>query len=171
MTTVTPPAERMFRTQTHKRNIILAVVIATALAFGLVLATANTVAAAAMVMVKEKANIRKGPGLKFKVLWTAYKYYPLEVIGKRGRWLKVRDFEGDIGWVARSIVAESPAVVVKVKMANIRAKSSTKSSVSIQAKRGVAFKLLRRKGKWLQVEHEDGEKGWIFYTLVWGKQQ
>jgi SH3-like domain-containing protein len=36
-----------------------------------------------------------------------------------------------------------------------------------QAEKGVPFKVLQRKGKWLQIRHADGDKGWIHQKLVW----
>jgi len=32
---------------------------------------------------------------------------------------------------------------------------------------GVPFKVLTRKGNWIQVRHADGDKGWIHKSLVW----
>ncbi|MBI3092395.1 MAG: SH3 domain-containing protein [Candidatus Tectomicrobia bacterium] len=141
----------------------------TALLFAGACLSTSPALAARRVMVKDKANIRSGPGLKNDVLWTAFKYYPLEVIGEQDQWLKVRDFEGDEGWVALSLVEEQQAVVVKVALANIRSSPAATSKVAFQAKKGVAFKVLGAQGDWLNVEHADGEKGWVHSSIVWGR--
>jgi len=33
--------------------------------------------------------------------------------------------------------------------------------------RGVPFKVLKRNGNWIRIEHADGEIGWIYNSLVW----
>ncbi len=121
-----------------------------------------------IVTVKKKANVRKGAGVNHPIHFTAFQYYPLEVLEEKGKWLKVRDYEGDVGWVARIVVSATPGIVVKTKKANVRTGPSTKVPIAFIAERGVAMKVLAKKEKWLQVEHADGEKGWIFNTLVWG---
>ena len=33
--------------------------------------------------------------------------------------------------------------------------------------REVPLKVIKRKGRWLKIEHEDGDQGWIHASLVW----
>ncbi|MDP6482787.1 MAG: SH3 domain-containing protein, partial [Nitrospinota bacterium] len=77
--------------------------------------------AAQVVRIKSKtANVRSGPGTRFKKVWTAPQNYPYRVIKRRGRWLKVRDYEGYKDWVHKGLTDGKHAVIVKVKSANIR---------------------------------------------------
>ncbi len=115
-----------------------------------------------------KANVRSGPGTKHEILWTAGKYYPVDVIGQNGKWYKVRDFEGDQGWIFRSLLKKTPAVIVKASMANVRTGAGTNFRILFKAEKGVSFKLLRRQGKWFNVRHADGEVGWVHRSLLWG---
>jgi SH3-like domain-containing protein len=32
---------------------------------------------------------------------------------------------------------------------------------------GVPFRILRKKGRWIHIEHADGDRGWIHDSLVW----
>jgi len=32
---------------------------------------------------------------------------------------------------------------------------------------GVPFKVLKRKGNWIFIQHGDGDKGWIHKSLTW----
>ena len=115
-----------------------------------------------------KANIRSGPGTDHDILWSVGKYYPLDVLKKSGSWYKVRDFEGDEGWVHLSLLKKIPAVTVKPPLVNVREGPGTTFGVLFQAEKGVSFKRLQKKGKWFKVEHADGETGWIHESLVWG---
>jgi SH3-like domain-containing protein len=113
------------------------------------------------------ANIRSGPGKTYDIIWKVNKYYPIKVIKKVGSWIQFVDFEGDEGWIYSSIVRKIPAVITIKENCNIRSGPGTKYSVAFQAEKGVAFKILKRKGGWIYVQHADGDKGWIYKTLVW----
>ncbi|MFQ5913150.1 MAG: SH3 domain-containing protein [Nitrospinota bacterium] len=125
--------------------------------------------AAEIVRVKVKAaNTRLGPGTRFEKVWTAPMNYPYQVLKRKGRWLRVRDFDGYQEWIYRPLTDGKPAVVVKVKKANIRKRPTTKSPITFRADRGLPFRVLRKKGRWIKVRHADGDQGWIFERLVWG---
>jgi SH3-like domain-containing protein len=116
----------------------------------------------------QKANIRKGPSTKYPVLWSAGKYYPVDIIKKAGNWYRIKDFEGDVGWMYKSLLKEIPAVIVQAALVNVRKGPGKNYGVLFQAEKGVTFRLLRKKKSWLRVQHADGEIGWIHNKLVWG---
>jgi len=129
----------------------------------------GTSQAADIVRVKVKqANLRSGPGTKFEKMWNAPMNYPYQVVERKGKWLKVQDFSGYEDWIYGPLTDESPAVVVKVKQANIRKGSSTNDEIVFTADMGVPFLVLDKKGDWLRVRHEDGDEGWIYQNLIWG---
>ena len=113
------------------------------------------------------ANIRSGPGTNYDIIWKVNKYYPIKVITKVDSWFRFVDFEGDEGWIKSSLVSEIPSVITIKENCNIRSGPGTKYSVAFQAEKGVAFKIIKRKGSWVYVQHEDGDKGWIYNALVW----
>lgn len=115
------------------------------------------------------ANVRSGPGTDHQILWSVGKYYPVDTMKRSGNWYKIRDFEGDMGWIHRSLLKKIPAVIVKRTIVNVRKGPGTNFRVVFQAKKGVSFRLLKRKGKWFKVRHEDGDVGWIHRNLVWGR--
>jgi SH3-like domain-containing protein len=61
-------------------------------------------AAERMAVSANDANIRSGPGPNQDVLWKVEKYYPIEVIETSGVWLRFKDYEGDSGWVHKSLL-------------------------------------------------------------------
>ncbi|MFQ5904054.1 MAG: SH3 domain-containing protein [Candidatus Binatia bacterium] len=124
---------------------------------------------AKIVSVKvPKANVRYGPGTKYHVRWSVGKFFPLRILGKKGNWYRVKDFEGDIGWVYQKLTSKVPAVVVKVRRANVRSGPGTRYRVRFLAERGSAFRLIKKTGNWIHVKHADGDDGWIYQRLVWG---
>jgi SH3-like domain-containing protein len=113
------------------------------------------------------ANVRSGPGTNYDILWQVNKYYPITVIKKVGSWLRFIDFEGDKGWLKSTLVHKISSVITTKEDCNIRSGPGTKYSIVFKAERGVAFKVLKRKDSWIQVQHADGDKGWIYKSLVW----
>ena len=113
------------------------------------------------------ANIRSGPESKSEILWKVEKYHPIFVIKKSDSWYYFRDFEDDRGWVHKSLVGSVPSVITKKDLCNIRSGPSTKDNVLLSVEKGIPFKVIEKKDRWLHVEHTDGDRGWIFDALVW----
>ena len=112
------------------------------------------------------ANIRSGPGTNFKVLWQIEKFHPVVIINKQGNWYQFKDFENDRGWIHKSLLSDI-ATVITIKGCNIRSGPGTNHKIAFTAEKGIPLKVLKRQGKWLQVQHADGDTGWIFSSLVW----
>jgi len=113
------------------------------------------------------ANMRSGPGTKYDVLWQVEQYHPVIIVEKKGNWYKVKDFENDVAWLHKSLLGKIQGVITIKDKCNVRSKSDTKSRVLFTVEKGVPFKVLMRKGNWINIEHADGDVGWIYKTLVW----
>lgn len=137
--------------------------------FGLCLATFSSAMAQSMVSISgSKVNMRASPSLRAEVLWELKRGYPLRVVKRTGRWLQVRDFENDSGWVARSLTGRSPHHVVKSSTANVRKGPGTRNSIIGKAEYGETLRTLGKRGKWVRIQRENGQKGWIAKGLLWG---
>ncbi len=150
------------------RNFIVKLGAVLALAFFFLRPAA---AADEILAVKvKKANFRAGPSMRSQVLFTADKNYPVQVISRRRDWCRVKDFEGEVAWVAGRLLADVRCIAVKVKKANIRQRPTVDSPVLYVAERGAAFRVLERSGRWLKVEHVSGASGWLHRALAWGRR-
>ncbi len=139
------------------------------IAFSLCLATLSSAMAQKMVSVKgSTVNMRAQPTTNAEVLWELKRGYPLQVLKQRGRWLKVRDFENDSGWVARSLTGRTPHHVVRSQVANVRSGPSLRSRIVAKASYGESLRTLARRDKWVRVQRENGQTGWIARSLLWG---
>ena len=121
----------------------------------------------------EKVNLRQAPSTQSPIIWELGKGFPLKVIGSKGNWLKVSDFENDVGWVYKSLVSRKPHLVVKTNRnsrvrVNIRSGPGTKYKIVGKAEYGVVFETLERGDGWVKVRHEKGLTGWIKRSLLWG---
>ena len=128
---------------------------------------AATAMAERLAIVAPVANIRSGPDSKSDILWKAEKYYPIMVIKKSGSWYQFRDFEEDSGWVHKSLVGNVKAVITKRDLCNVRSKPGAKETILFTVEKGIPFKVLKTQGHWLNVEHADGDTGWIHDSLIW----
>ena len=135
--------------------------------FLLIMLLAATASAERLAVSAPVANIRSGPGTSHNVLWKVEKYFPLRVIEKSGDWYHFEDFEGDKGWVHRSLVSKISAVVTKNDACNIRSGPGTGNKIIFTVEKGIPFKVLNREGSWIHIEHADGDKGWIHKSLIW----
>ncbi len=116
-------------------------------------------------------NMRSGPGKKYAVKWEMDKGYPLRVVGSKGNWLKVKDFENDEGWIYKKLVSRKPHLIVKVnkgsnKKFKLYEKPAAHSSTLGEAGPGTVFKVRQWSGEWVKVSHKSGLQGWVKRSLL-----
>ena len=126
-------------------------------------------AAQQMVSVSgEEVNMRSGPGTQHPADWILGRGYPLKVVGRRGDWLEVRDFENDKGWIYRRLTSTTAYHIVKGKIANMRSQPMTSSRIIGKVAYGDTLRTLERKSGWVMVQRDGGLRGWIARRLLWG---
>lgn len=116
----------------------------------------------------ESLNVRSGPGDTYDVIMKLQASYPLRVLDRAGDWLKISDFEGDRGWVSCKLAGFDPHVITKLDKCNVRTGPGETHPVAFTSEKGVVFKVLEEKEGWLQVQHKDGDKGWLSAKIVFG---
>jgi SH3-like domain-containing protein len=127
----------------------------------------STASAERWTVSVDKCNVRSGPGEKFEVIWQVEKYYPIDIVESKGEWRFFRDVEGDEGWIHADLIEKVESVVIKKDKCNIRSGPGTNFSITFVAEKGIPFKVVNRKNQWIQIEHADGDKGWVHESLVW----
>lgn len=115
----------------------------------------------------EVANTRSGPGTEHEQLWQMELYTPIKVLDSQDGWYFFEDFEGTRGWIYKDLVDQIDTVITKKGLINVRTGPGTSHDVAFQAEKGVPFRVLEKKGDWIHIQHADGEKGWIYSSLVW----
>lgn len=136
--------------------------------FLLALGTSSAQAFTMVSVNADNVNMRSGPDDKYAVLWELGSGFPLKVLDKQGNWVKVEDFEGDSGWIYKTLVDHEPHLIVKRRRVNMRSGPGESYRVVGQANYGVVFKTLEVKEGWAKVKHENGLVGWISRSLLWG---
>ncbi|HAH06004.1 MAG TPA: hypothetical protein DCM05_05650 [Elusimicrobia bacterium] len=120
-------------------------------------------------VARPKILVREEPEKKAKALWPLWKYAPVEALSYRGDWVRVRDFEGDSGWVQRSELTQRvPTVCVRGKEGKLRKAAGPSSKLLWLLDRGFALRIFAVKGDWVEVSDLDEVNGWIHRDEVWG---
>ncbi len=62
---------------------------------------------------KTEVNVRSGPGNQYPILWVYQRAgYPVEVLARYDNYYKLRDVEGEEGWVYIGMVSRKPTGLV-----------------------------------------------------------
>ncbi|RZI97190.1 MAG: peptide-binding protein [Variovorax sp.] len=129
---------------------------------------APSLAAEMVSAARNTVTMRSGPGTGYAARWTVDKGYPFKVLARKGKWLKVTDFERDTGWVYGPMTNKTRHHVVSASSATLRASPNGRSAVVVRAGRGDVLRTLRERGRWVQVRHERGQVGWVVKSRTWG---
>jgi len=98
------------------------------------------------------------------------RYAPLQILESGAAYLKVKDASGTTGYIHKSLVGSTPAVIVTAGAANVRSGAGTEFDILFTANRGESFKMTGKQQDWVQIETAAGQRGWIWQNLVWGSQ-
>ncbi|MBU0676136.1 MAG: SH3 domain-containing protein [Proteobacteria bacterium] len=144
------------------KQVALGVTVAIVLVFA-----ANALAAEYGSVRKDGVNIRSGPATDQEILWEVFQGFPLEILGRDGKWVQCRDFEADTGWIFDNLVSSDKTVIVSKNMVNMRIGPGKDYETVATVKYGVIFTPVTKENDWIKVRHADGTEGWIHKSLLW----
>ena len=122
-------------------------------------------------VAKDNVNVRRGPGQHHEVFYKAPLGYPLKIERTQGDWVLCRDWEGDRGWIKRSLLGNLKTGVIIGSKVNLRQGPGLTQPISEKTERGRIYKILRTKNGWHQLGYFDNKEaaGWARADLVWGE--
>jgi SH3-like domain-containing protein len=89
-----------------------------------------------------KINIRKGPGSKYPIIYTIEaKDEPVEIVAEYQNWRKIKDIEGEEGWVLSNMLSGKRHVVVIKNNIFLYKNDSNKSQKVAIVEKNVRCKL------------------------------
>jgi len=118
------------------------------------------------------AVLYDGPSERAAKRFIVVRGTPLEVVSQLGAWVKVRDYAGDVLWIAQAdLAAQSRSVVVSRALASVRRSPRDVGELLFQAERGVLLEVVDDSAPegWLRVRHRDGTAGFVSAGEVWGR--
>jgi SH3-like domain-containing protein len=92
----------------------------------------------------------------------------LQVVQRKGQWLRVKDNETTLGWVHAPLTGKTPHMVVTARTANLRAGPGQNHRVVGRLDELEVVRTLGKQGSWAHVQRDSGQKGWVARSLTWG---
>ncbi len=118
-------------------------------------------------------NVRQGPSKDHEIAYTFVKPgVPVEITQEFDIWLKIRDSEGQEGWVQKTLLTGKRTALVtpweKKGMTPLRDKSEAGARIVAEIEPGVLVGDVREcTGRWCRITVE-GTSGWIEQGRLWG---
>ena len=119
-----------------------------------------------------EVRVRMGPSFSHKVKWTFQKEgLPVEVVSEFGNWRRVRDAQGEDGWVHHSLLTGRRTALIApwnedgTVPLRVSAKSSARAAAYLEPL--VLAKIDRCDGDWCAISGS-GWRGHVPQATLWG---
>ncbi|MEM6781485.1 MAG: SH3 domain-containing protein [Pseudomonadota bacterium] len=120
-------------------------------------------------LASDKVFVRSGPALRYPIKWIYQKEsMPVEVIQEFDTWRKVRDIEGEEGWIHQSLLKGKRHVVVQGETyVSLLNKPEEAGKEMARLEPNVVAAVQECDSVWCKVSAE-GYVGWAPRTAFWG---
>ncbi len=120
-------------------------------------------------------NVRKGPGTEYPIDWVYVRRgLPVEVIAEYGEWRRVKDWEGQIGWILVRLLSQDRTLrVAGDDLVPLRSDAREEAPMIARVEPGVFGEIVQcpqpgsYRSDWCYVEIAD-LRGWLPRTSLWG---
>ena len=123
-----------------------------------------------------EVNVRKGPNSRYPIEWVYVKKgEPVEVIAQFEHWFKIKDYNGDEGWVRSVMITKKRTGIVIGKQKNEELKSyvnlynepdpSSRIIANIESSKRVAISKCKKQYCEIKIANLSG---WIEKKDLWG---
>lgn len=117
-------------------------------------------------------NVRVGPGTKYPLEWVfTNKSAPVEIIAEFDTWRKIRDHEGNEGWVHHGMLSGVRTALILGTRQTVYSKSDQNAKPVAYIDTGAIARVLKCQGNWCQIQAQAGEqtiKGWLVRDKLFG---
>lgn len=120
----------------------------------------------------EKVNVRRGPSSDHAVAWVFQrKGLPVEIVAEFENWRRVRDSDGEEGWILQNMLAGKRTAVIapwkKGQSVPVHAKPAAGAGLVAQMDAGVVAEVSSCDGAWCEL-NAGGYDGYVEQTQLWG---
>ena len=115
------------------------------------------------------AILYDAPSFKANRLYLISKQYPVEIVSRSGEWIKVRDANGDLSWIAANMLTDKRTLMVIANAADVRDAPNESAAIVFRAEKNVVLELVEPPtSTWIKVRHRDGQTGYARLNQIWG---
>ena len=113
-------------------------------------------------------NLRVGPSINYPInIKYIKKNLPIEIIDEFKLWRKVRDFEGNTGWIKKGLLKGDRYVLTSIKNNNTKVFNRPNGKEIGIIKKNNILKLEICLENWCYISHQD-INGWLSKDNIWG---
>ena len=117
-----------------------------------------------------KTNVRTGPGRDYPVKFTfKARGIPLRVISEYDNWSEIRDYEGQSGWIIKTLLTKRRTLMVRTTQdyVSMYSKNNTKSKVILHLENNVIGSYIKCLDEWCKIKI-DNQRGWVEKSNLYG---
>ncbi|USI73111.1 SH3 domain-containing protein [Sphingomonas morindae] len=115
-----------------------------------------------------EARMRTGPGRNYPANWLYRRQgLPVQVIEVYPGWRKVRDPDGETGWMIQNLLGAQRTAMVRGETAPLRDSPSPTAPILWRAEPGVIGRVSKCGGGWCRLDVE-GRAGFVETSRLWG---
>lgn len=115
-----------------------------------------------------ETNIRVGPGNNYPISWVLLcAHLPIEIIAEFDHWRQIRDWEGTIGWVHKSMLQGKKRYALISRKITLYKESKSTSKALAHIEPRVICHILKCNEEWCQIRVSNFT-GWVKASNLWG---
>ncbi len=120
----------------------------------------------------DRVRVRRGPSTQYGVAWVyRARGLPVEIIAEFEDWRRIRDADGEEGWIRRSLLSGWRTAMIapwrKQDRLPLRARPARDARTVAMLSSGVIGRVVSCTGTWCRLK-VSGYEGWIEQTMLWG---
>ena len=113
-------------------------------------------------------NLRTGPGTRYPIEWVfTHQGMPVEITAEYEMWRRVRDVDGDEGWVHRNALTGKRSAIITGTMRELREDSDERAPIAAHLEAGAIGQLISCSHDWCKLKFK-GVKGYLRKSDFWG---
>ncbi len=115
-----------------------------------------------------EVNMRTGPGVRYPIQWKlVYRHMPVEIVAEFENWRKIREWEGSVGWVHKSMLSGQRWVIIRKGKQTLRGSTKPDAPVVARIEKKVIGKVEKCDARWCKIDFS-GFSGWMRHKQIWG---
>ena len=120
-------------------------------------------------IASDKAFVRSGPAPRYPIKWIYKKEgFPVEIIQEFDVWRKVRDVDGDEGWINKALLSDKRFVIIRNdEPIDMREGMGMDARAMARLEPGVIARLKKCDEGWCNIS-AGGFDGWVQRKILWG---
>ncbi len=120
----------------------------------------------------DRVRVRRGPSTQYQVAWVyRARGLPVEIVAEFENWRRIRDAEGEEGWIRRSLLSGWRTAMIapwrKEERLPLRVRPEREAQTVAMLSSGVIGRVVSCTGNWCRLKVGDYE-GWIEQAMLWG---